>query len=176
VVEEAGQPDLLLRALAQPLYVPSRPFPIPLCRSSELTGSLPDFLSDSTDGWLSRVVLSFLDLRDWLFPVPNIDPHAAETFTRVFADIQPTIMNSDRRRNAWYLSTLCVEPKLQGSGLGSRLLLDGIQRVDRDGAAAWLIGLAGLDGFYGRYGFKEVARANVGELAHWDGGLIMFRE
>lgn len=85
-------------------------------------------------------------------------------------------MNSDRRREAWYLSTLCVDPKLQGQGLGGKLLKHGLGAVDRKGAASWLIGLKGLDAFYGRYGFKEVARANVGELSTWDGGLIMFRE
>lgn len=129
-----------------------------------------------SDAWVAPIVRSFLSLRDWLFPIPNLDPHAADTFTRVFSKIQPDLINSDRRREAWYLSTLCVEPKLQGQGLGSKLLKDGLSAVDRKGVASWLIGLIGLDAFYGRYGFKEVARANVGELSTWDGGLIMFRE
>lgn len=40
----------------------------------------------------------------------------------------------------------------------------------------WLIGLRGTDRFYTRFGFKEVGRANVGELSEWDGGIVMFRE
>lgn len=57
------------------------------------------------------------------------------------------------------------------------LLIDGLQRADRSGgAAAWLIGVAGVEAFYQRHGFVEVGRANVGELSGWDGGSVMFRE
>lgn len=97
-------------------------------------------------------------------------------FYRVFAQLEPSILNSDRRRQAWYLSLLSVHPVLQGRGLGSLLLRDGLQRADAQNRATWLVGVGGKDAFYARHGFVGVARANVGELSAWGGGLVMFRE
>lgn len=95
---------------------------------------------------------------------------------RVFTKIQPEIINSPARESAWYLSSIGVDPKFQGKGLGSMLLQDGLQKADQRGVATWLVGVSGSDNFYGRYGFAEVARANVGELDQWNGGVVMFRE
>lgn len=127
------------------------------------------------DAWFSPIVQAFFSLRDKLFPIPNLDEHAAGTFLRAFKDTEPRILGTPRRKSAWYLSTLGVRPELQGKGLGSLLLRNGLQRVDQRGAAAWLIGVEGVDAYYERHGFVEVARANVGELQHWGGGSVMFR-
>ncbi|KAH7184970.1 acyl-CoA N-acyltransferase [Fusarium flagelliforme] len=130
----------------------------------------------SPSAWASPIVHAWYWLRNKLFPIPNLDQHAAETFARVFTDIEPKLRTTSRRRDAWYLSTLAVEPSLQGNGLGSMLLNHGLERVDKADVAGWLIGLEGIDRFYERHGFVTVERANVGELGHWNGGSIMFRK
>ncbi|KAI8725112.1 N-acetyltransferase domain-containing protein [Fusarium sp. LHS14.1] len=125
--------------------------------------------------WLAPFMQSLLNLQSYIAPIPGLDHHRVTIYDRVFATLEPTILHSPRRRSAWYLSSLGVSPKLQGSGYGSLLLRAGLQEADRAGVATWLVGLRGLDDFYSRFGYVEVARANVGELKDWDGGVIMFR-
>ncbi|VUC27680.1 unnamed protein product [Clonostachys rosea] len=128
--------------------------------------------------WFGSLVRGFLSLRDWLFPLRNLDKEAASTFVRVYEQVTPQYLNTDRRKNAYYLSTLAVEPKLQGSGLGTVLLKDGLRKVEEEdpNAPSWLVGVKGTEGFYGRLGFVEVGRMNVGELSQWGGGAIMIKE
>ncbi|KAG8677785.1 hypothetical protein FPOAC2_03927 [Fusarium poae] len=129
----------------------------------------------SPSAWASPIIHACYWLRNKLFPIPNLDQHAAGTFARAFEDIELKLQRSSWHRDAWYLSTLAVEPPLQGNGLGSMLLNHGLERVDQAGVAAWLIGLEGIDSFYERNGFVTVEKANVGELGHWNGGSIMLR-
>ncbi|KEY68978.1 hypothetical protein S7711_04641 [Stachybotrys chartarum IBT 7711] len=126
--------------------------------------------------WFVSVVRAYLQTRDCLFPLPSFDEHSFNAFSRAMETIKPQIMNSDHRRQAVYLSTLAVQPSLQGQGLGGLLLRQGLQRADQQGRATWLVGSGGTDRFYGRFGFVEVARCNIGELRVWDGGIVMFRE
>ncbi|KAM5352335.1 hypothetical protein ACJ41O_005058 [Fusarium nematophilum] len=125
--------------------------------------------------WFAPFMRSLLNLQSFLFPIPSVDPQRIAIYDRVFSTIEPGILHSPRRRSAWYLSSLAVSPDAQGSGLGSLLLQDGLREADRVGVATWLVGLHGLEAFYSRFGFVEVARANVGELQDWDGGAVMFR-
>ncbi|KAH6899999.1 hypothetical protein B0T10DRAFT_469360 [Thelonectria olida] len=131
--------------------------------------------------WLSPSALfrpfiaSLLRLQDYLFPIPFIDPHKLAIYDRTFALIEPQVLNSPRRRSAWYVASLGVDPVVQGRGIGGMLIRDGLAQADRAGAAAWLVGLRGLERYYSRFGFAEVARANVGELKDWKGGSVMFR-
>lgn len=69
-----------------------------------------------------------------------------------------------------------MDPKLHGLGLGSALLRDGLAKAEKKGLAAWLIGVVGTDKYYSRFGFARVGAVNVGELSHWDGGFVMFKE
>jgi ribosomal protein S18 acetylase RimI-like enzyme len=116
-----------------------------------------------------------LKLHSYLFPIRSVDHHRLGIYDRVFSTIEPEILNSPRRRSAWYLSSLGVSPGAQGNGYGSLLLQNGLEAADRACVPTWLVGLRGLDQYYKRFGFLEVARANVGELKDWDGGVIMFR-
>ena len=52
----------------------------------------------------------------------------------------------------------------------------GTQRADADGVCASLIAGLGSEEFYGKMGFKEVGRANVGGLEGLEGGAVMFRD
>jgi ribosomal protein S18 acetylase RimI-like enzyme len=121
------------------------------------------------------LISTWFSIRDWLFPVKHMDKYAGGTFVRAFAKVEPALINTPRRERAWYLSTLAVDPTVQGRGLGTMLLRDGLERADQQGAAAWLIALKTVEDYYKRHGFEEVGRANVGELENWSGGAIMFR-
>ncbi|KAK7393891.1 hypothetical protein QQX98_013325 [Neonectria punicea] len=125
--------------------------------------------------WLSPVVTTLLKLHSRLFPIPSIDAHRLGIYDRVFRTLEPELLNSPRRRAAWYLSSLGVDPAVQGRGVGDMLVRDGLRAADRAGVATWLVGLRGLERYYDRFGFVEVARANVGELKDWEGGAVMFR-
>ncbi|KAH7326010.1 hypothetical protein B0I35DRAFT_457353 [Stachybotrys elegans] len=126
--------------------------------------------------WFASFIRGVLQVRDFLFPISLVDKEKGTSFSRVLESIKPRVLNTDRRRQAMYLSTLAVHPKLQGRGLGSVLLSEGLQKAERQDKASWLIGLKGTESYYSRHGFVEVARANVGELASWQGGSIMFKE
>ncbi|KAI5462539.1 hypothetical protein BGZ63DRAFT_403756 [Mariannaea sp. PMI_226] len=129
----------------------------------------------SPSSWFRPIVVTILRLHDYFFPIPSIDNHRLGIYDRTFALIEPQVLSSARRRAAWYLATVAVDPGVQGYGIGGLLVRDGLARADAAGAATWLVGLRGLENYYNRFGFLEVARANIGELKDWDGGSIMFR-
>ncbi|KAI6768313.1 hypothetical protein HG530_006322 [Fusarium avenaceum] len=135
---------------------------------------IPDESLSFRQRWLS-LLRAVLKLHSFLFPIRGVDNHRLGIYDRVFSTIEPDVLNSPRRRSAWYLSSLGVSPDVQGAGYGSLLLQHGLEAADRAGVPTWLVGLRGLDNFYNRFGFVEVARANIGELKDWDGGVIMFR-
>lgn len=143
----------------------------------------------STVAWVAPIVRNFIALQTKLFP--TVDLHAATAFDRCFPPIEEALFANKKPKEWWYLSTLAVHPSYQGHGLGGLLMNEGLDMADAyqqkklqkkkdDGEVrrgkVWLIGLRGTDRFYSRFGFKEVGRANVGELSEWDGGIVMFRE
>lgn len=125
--------------------------------------------------WISPLANLVITICDKLFPVRTPYPDRLGIFARTFDSLMPPLLNTQRRREAWYLASLGVDPALQSKGLGGMVLKDGLQKVDEADSGAWLVALKGLDAYYGRFGFVEVARANVGELEIWEGGSIMFR-
>lgn len=61
-----------------------------------------------------------------------------------------------------YLALLGVDPRLQGHGIGSRLLAPGLELCDREGLPAYLeTGRERNVGFYGRHGFAETGRVDI---------------
>ncbi|KAL7923670.1 hypothetical protein ACQKWADRAFT_311924 [Trichoderma austrokoningii] len=134
--------------------------------------------------WVAPLVRKFIALQTKLSP--TVDLHAATAFDRCFPPIEEALFTAKKPKEWWYLSTLAVHPSYQGHGLGGLLMDEGLGMADAyqqkknssqtSRGKAWLIGLRGTDRFYNRFGFKEVGRANVGELSEWDGGLVMFRE
>ncbi|GJN70881.1 hypothetical protein PLIIFM63780_002527 [Purpureocillium lilacinum] len=125
--------------------------------------------------WFAPLMRLYVRLKNRLLPT-RIPADSTAVFTRVYGEIEPRLLCSPRRRAAWYLSTIATLPSLQGRGLGGVLLRHGLRAVDDRGLACFLVGVSGVEPFYRKYGFEEVERANVGELAGWDGGAIMFRE
>lgn len=125
--------------------------------------------------WVSPIANLIFAIRDRIFPIPTPHPDRLDIYGRTFATIEPQVLTTQTRREAWYLASLGVDTSARGQGLGSMLLKDGLKEADVAGVATWLVGLKGLEKFYDRFGFVEVARANVGELKDWEGGTIMFR-
>lgn len=62
----------------------------------------------------------------------------------------------------WYLAILGVRPTMQGLGIGSALLVDGLREADRDGLEVWCeTSDSGNLAFYQRHGFEIQARVRV---------------
>jgi predicted N-acetyltransferase YhbS len=83
---------------------------------------------------------------------------------------------SGSREQTWYLDLLAVHPASQGKMFGRELVQWGMDEAKREGVWASVIAAKGKDRFYGRFGFVEVGRANVGPLAGIEGGAIMFND
>ncbi|WP_017597004.1 GNAT family N-acetyltransferase [Nocardiopsis lucentensis] len=61
----------------------------------------------------------------------------------------------------WYLAVLGTDPAVQGTGVGSRLLRDGLARADADGVPVYLETMNPANiGFYERHGFRVVRAVN----------------
>lgn len=131
--------------------------------------------------WQKPVVNLRRDVEAHLWPVRCSDPAAADVFSEMHDQVEARLEREDpsppRRRDAWYLSTLGVDPATQGRGIGGMLVRAAFKDVvDVEGAACWLVGLKDVEPFYEKFGFVQIGRANQGRLADWDGGSIMMRE
>ncbi|KAF5552603.1 5-carboxyvanillate decarboxylase [Fusarium mexicanum] len=123
--------------------------------------------------WVGSVINAFINMQEYLFPVQGLNKNNMETFEQAFSDVEPHALDTPQRQKAHYLSLLGVDPVLQGEGLGKMLLEDGLEKVDDEDSAAWLVSLAGLEKFYARYGFVEVTKVEVEGLHDWKGGMVM---
>jgi len=64
----------------------------------------------------------------------------------------------------WYFFALGVAPELQGRGLGTALITEGLQRADKDGCPAYLETSSERNvAYYERFGFKVVGEAPLGK-------------
>ncbi|KAF9767214.1 hypothetical protein IL306_000262 [Fusarium sp. DS 682] len=126
--------------------------------------------------WIGSIVNTFIDIKDYLFPVQGLNKDNMESFEKAFSAVESDVLNTPRRQQAHYLSLLGVDPVLQGEGLGTILLEDGLQKVDQEDSAAWLVSLAGLEKLYAKYGFEETTKVEVEGLHGWKGGMVMLRD
>jgi len=77
-------------------------------------------------------------------------------------------LRRDPRAPHWHVGPLAVDAPLRGLGLGSRLMTELCARMDREGAAAYLeTDREGNVGFYRRFGFEIVDRAEVVGTPNW---------
>jgi len=64
----------------------------------------------------------------------------------------------------WYLFAIGVSPKLQGRGLGTALIAEGLQRADQDGCPCYLETSSERNvPYYERFGFRVVGEAPLGK-------------
>lgn len=119
---------------------------------------------------------AYLQTLDYLWPNRAADPDKINILDETF----PLFAHhwTEPRQQNWYLEFLCTHPGYQGQGLGKELVLWGVNRAKEDKICASVISAAGKEAFYGRYGFVEVGRANVGRLGACGirGGAILFCE
>jgi GNAT superfamily N-acetyltransferase len=85
---------------------------------------------------------------------------------------------SGSKAQNWYLDMLATHPEFQGQGIGKELVKWGVEEANKEKLCASVICADGKEEFYGKSGFIEVGRANIGPLKEngIKGGAIMFRE
>jgi predicted N-acetyltransferase YhbS len=112
----------------------------------------------------------------YIWPNRAADPTKANILEETF----PFFSNlwSGSREQNWYLDMLATHPDFEGQGLGSELVTWGIEEASKENVCASVISALGKEGFYGRFGFIEIGRSNVGRLREngIQGGAVMFRE
>lgn len=121
-----------------------------------------------------QLVSWYTGLERRIWPNRAADPSKAN----VLDESKPLIEHhwSGSREQNWYLDLLAVHPKYQGQMYGRGLVQWGVNEAKQEGVCASLISASGKERFYGRFGFVEVGRANVGPLSGIDGGAIMFND
>jgi len=103
---------------------------------------------------------------------PTKDKILEETFP-FYSDIW-----SGPRAQNWYLDFLATHPDFERQGIATELVKWGLEEAKREGVYASVISSLGKERFYGKFGFVEEGRANVGPLKEngIQGGAIMFCE
>jgi len=121
-----------------------------------------------------RLASLYSEIEKWVWPNKAADPSMAN----VLEESKPFIEHhwSGAREQNWYLDLLAVHPASQGRMYGRELVQWGMNEAKSEGVCASVIAAKGRERFYGRFGFVEVGRANVGPLASIEGGAIMFND
>ncbi|RMZ89900.1 hypothetical protein DV736_g2870, partial [Chaetothyriales sp. CBS 134916] len=106
----------------------------------------------------------------------SADPEAIAAFERNWEDIKHHFCGP--RAECWMIELLCVAPDAQKSGYGRELIHAAIALCQAENPMVPLCVIASEtgDGFYEKLGFREVGRANVGELSGVRGGSLKFYE
>jgi len=110
----------------------------------------------------------------WLWPDKSSDP----AHVMAFHDATPLTAHlwTGKREESWMLDILCTDPKQQGKGHGKLLVNWGVEEAENEGICTSVIAAFEREGFYAKFGFVEVGRANIGPLAEVKGGAIMFKD
>lgn len=106
-------------------------------------------------GWLSPENLPRGAAREARIAVRSVTS-AARVAQRVKgARLLAQIERRHLKEPHWYLGLLVVDPDLQGRGLGSRLIVPGMELADRDGLPCYLETQKQSNvSWYGRFGFE----------------------
>ena len=113
----------------------------------------------------------------WIFTDRTADPKAMAIFEKNWDDIKHHF--SGPRAQAWFIEGFCVHPRVQrGGGFGRDLLLNAIElgKTEEPPVPIAVIASEIGDAFYEKYGFREVGRADVGDMSEVEGGSLKFYE
>ena len=105
------------------------------------------------------------------------DPKAVTIFDNHWPDIAHHFVGE--RANAWMIELLCVHPDVQrGKGYGRDLIQKAIELGKSEKPIVPVAVIASIigDPVYEKYGFREVGRADVGELKVQGGSLKFYEE
>ncbi|KAG0648571.1 hypothetical protein D0Z07_5144 [Hyphodiscus hymeniophilus] len=133
--------------------------------------------SDKMDfGVTSRIVSSYIRASSYIWPNRAADPTKANILAESFP-LFSDLWSGSREQN-WYLDMLATHPDFQGQGLGNELVKWGLEEARKENVCASVISALGKEGFYGKFGFVERGRSNVGPLKEHgiQGGAVMFRD
>lgn len=118
----------------------------------------------------------YLQALDYMWPNRAADPKRVNILEETF----PLFAHhwSGSRQQGWFLDMLATHPDYQGQGVGKELVMWGINKAKEENVCASVISALGKEPFYGKCGYVEVGKANVGPLAECGikGGAIMFCE
>ena len=131
----------------------------------------------SPPGKVTSSMLSYYSrLSSLIWPNRAADPTKAKILEDTFP-LFSDIWSGSRKEN-WYLDLLATHPDFQGQGLAKELVKWGLEEARKERVCASVISALGKEGFYGKFGFVERGRANVGPLKENGirGGAIMFCE
>ena len=97
-----------------------------------------------------------------MWPNRAADP----TKATVLEDTFPLIAHhwSGSRSESWYLNLLAVHPDYQRKGAGRELVQWGLDEALKENICSSVISAFGKEPFYGKFGFVEIGRANIGPL------------
>ncbi|RMD39201.1 hypothetical protein DV735_g5930, partial [Chaetothyriales sp. CBS 134920] len=117
--------------------------------------------------WQREIRLHVLD--------PSVVTYAMAAFERNWEDIKHHFVGA--RAQSWMIEMLCVAPDAQGRGHGRALVEAAIARCRGAEGGDGRVPLCVIasergDAFYDKLGFREVGRANVGELSGVSGGSL----
>lgn len=125
---------------------------------------------------MNGMVSYYIQTSSYIWPNRAADPTKAHILEETF----PLFSHhwSGSREQNWFLDVLATHPDFQGQGIGKQLVQWGVEEANKEKVCASVISADGKEGFYGKCGFIEVGRANVGPLKQngIKGGAIMFYE
>ena len=111
------------------------------------------------------------------FTSRTADPEAIATFEKSWNDIEHYFTGP--RAQTWFIELFCVHPEVQrGGGFGRDLIRNAIELGKNENPRVPVAVIASEigDGFYEKYGFREVGRADVGDMSGVRGGSLKFYE
>ena len=122
-------------------------------------------ISATSTSWkivMNKVVPYYVQASSCIWPNRAADP----TKSNVLEDSFPFFAHhwSGPRKQNWCLQKLATHPAFQGQGLGGELVQWGLDAADQENICASVVSADGRESFYGKFGFVEVGRANVGPL------------
>lgn len=106
----------------------------------------------------------------------SADKKTMEIFDRNWDNIKHHFTGS--REECWFVELLCIHPDSQRRGYGRDLLNAALEICKAEEPAVPLSIIASEigDPYYEKFGFREVGRANVGEMSGVQGGSLKFYE
>ena len=113
---------------------------------------------------------------DYTWTDRSADADAVTKFDNNWNDIEHNF--SGPRKECWLIDVLCVHPDFQHRGIGRSLAMKAVELGEGEDPMVPVAVIASATGdrFYNKLGFKEVGRADVGDLKDVKGGSIKFYE
>ena len=104
----------------------------------------------------------------------SLDPDGFEKYEKNWEDIAHHFTGP--RAEVWMIELFCVAPESQRGGHGRAIIQNAIQLAKSEDVPLCVIASSVGDAFYGKMGFYEIGRANIGSLSMLEGGSLKVYE